>query len=101
MKFSVFTTALVLVLSLVATTVAAQNSYRIRAGDTLRIEVIEDATLNRSALVSPDGRISVPLAGPVRAAGRSIEAVQADLTAQLAANFQSTPNVFVAVERLA
>jgi polysaccharide export outer membrane protein len=102
MKISVFYTALVLVLSqFVASAVYAQQSYRIRAGDTLRIEVIEDTSLNRSALVSPDGRISVPLAGHIRAAGRSIEAIQADLTAQLAANFQSTPNVFVAVERLA
>jgi polysaccharide export outer membrane protein len=102
MKLSVFYTALVLVFTqFIASAVSAQQSYRIRAGDTLRIEVIEDATLNRSALVSPDGRISVPLAGHIRAAGRSIEAIQADLTAQLAANFQSTPNVFVAVERLA
>ena len=102
MKLSVLYTAIALVLSqLVATAVSAQQSYRIRAGDTLRIEVIEDSSLNRSALVSPDGRISIPLAGPIRAAGRSIEAIQDELTSQLAANFQSTPNVFVAVERLA
>ena len=62
MKFSVFFTAAILVVSqFLASAVAAQQSYRIRAGDTLRIEVIEDSTLNRSALVSPDGRISIPL----------------------------------------
>ena len=102
MKLSVFYTLAVLILSqFVASALVAQQSYNIRAGDTLRIEVIEDQSLNRSALVSPDGRISIPMAGPIQAAGRSIEAVQADLTAQLAVNFQATPNVYVAVERLA
>lgn len=97
----IFTMAILVVSQLVAGMAYAQSSYRIRAGDTLRIEVIEDSSLNRSALVSPDGRISVPMAGAIQAAGRSIEAVQADLTNQLAASFQSTPNVYVAVERLA
>ncbi len=103
MRRSLIYTSLALVVSLfVASTVSAQqNSYRIRPGDVLRIEVIEDTSLNRSALVSPDGRISVPLAGPIRAAGRSIEMVQEELTKQLAVNFQSVPNVFVALERLA
>lgn len=102
MKFSVLYTLAVLTLSqLIAGSLSAQQSYNIRAGDVLRIEVIEDQSLNRSALVSPDGRISLPMAGSVRASGRSIEAVQEELTAKLAPNFRSAPNVFVAVERLA
>ena len=43
----------------------AQDGYRIRPGDTLRIEVLEDESLNRAALVAPDGRITLPLAGSV------------------------------------
>jgi polysaccharide biosynthesis/export protein len=77
-----------------------EGGYLLRPGDTLRIEVLEDSTLNRSVLVAPDGRISVPLAGVVRAGGRPIEAVQADLAARLAGNFATAPNVFVSVERL-
>ena len=46
--------ALVLALSLASAAMA--RSYRIRPGDVLRIEVIEDPSLNRSVLVSPDGR---------------------------------------------
>ncbi len=79
----------------------AQDRYRVRAGDILRIEVIEDPTLNRSVLVSPDGRVALPLAGAIRAGGRSIEEIQADISAQLAPNFAAPPTVFVAVERLA
>ena len=85
---------------LAAGTAQAQD-YRIRAGDTLRIEVIEDNSLNRSVLVSPDGRISVPLAGTLQASGRTVEEVQIILADQLASNFAATPNVFVAVERVA
>ena len=47
---------------------AQSASYRIQPGDQLAITVLEDETLNRTTLVLPDGRISVPLAGTVQAA---------------------------------
>ena len=45
---------------------AQSASYRIQPGDQLQITVLEDETLNRELLVTPDGQISVPLAGTVR-----------------------------------
>jgi polysaccharide biosynthesis/export protein len=80
---------------------AMAKPYHIRAGDVLRIEVLEDPELNRSVLVTPDGRISVPMAGTMRASGQPIEAVQRGLAGRLAAAFTNPPNVFVSVERLA
>lgn len=77
----------------------AQDGYRLRPGDVLRIEVLEDPTLNRSALVAPDGRVGLPLAGNVRAAGQTLESVQATLQSRLAPNFAAPPTVFVALER--
>ncbi len=89
------------VLALLAGPAAAQDGgYRIRAGDTLRIEVLQDPGLNRSSLVSPDGRISFPLAGGVTAAGRTVEQVQAELATRMAANFATTPDVFISIERV-
>ncbi|MFV0491065.1 MAG: polysaccharide biosynthesis/export family protein [Pseudorhodobacter sp.] len=79
----------------------AQQDYRLRAGDTLRIEVLEDPSLNRPVLIAPDGRISFPLAGSMRASGRTVESVQADLAAALGPKFAAPPNVFVALERRA
>jgi polysaccharide export outer membrane protein len=79
----------------------AQDSYRLQAGDVVRIEVLEDASLNRDALVLPDGRIAIPLAGSVPAAGRSLDEIQADITARLAPNFAAPPSVFVTLNRLA
>lgn len=80
---------------------AQDGGYRIRPGDTLRIEVLEDPGLNRSVLVSPDGRITLPLAGGIAASGMTVEAVQSALSARLAANFAAPPNVYVSIERIA
>lgn len=97
--FSLMATVALMVLT--ATTATAQNAYKIRNGDILRVEVIEDPSLNRTVLVSPDGRISMPLTGAIRASGKSIEDIQRELAAGLTASFAARPNVFVAVERLA
>lgn len=86
---------------LAALPVAAQDSYQIKPGDSLRIEVVEDANLNRTVLVAPDGRISLPLAGSIQAAGKSVDQVQAELAGKLAPNFQAAPTVFVGLDSLA
>lgn len=80
---------------------ASAQEYKLRAGDVLQIEVLEDATLNRSAVVLPDGRISMPLAGTVQVAGRTIAEVQSELSSRLAGGFATAPTVFVSVGTLA
>jgi polysaccharide export outer membrane protein len=98
---SIFTLLLALLLApIFALPASAQDSYRIRSGDVLRVEVLEDTTLNRTALVAPDGRVTLPLAGSIAASGRSIEAVQAEISAKLAPNFASAPNVYVGIEQI-
>lgn len=84
-----------------SSTFAAAQDYRVQPGDTLRIEVIEDSSLNRSVLVSPDGRISLPSAGAVRAGGRTIEQIQSALADALESSFVTRPNIYVDVESLA
>jgi len=84
-----------------ATAALAQSSYKIKSGDTLTIEVLEDANLIRSTLVLPDGSISFPLAGSIVAAGRTVSQVSNDLTNALTPNFASRPQVFVSVNTLA
>ena len=98
---TLFAAALLACLSLVYVPPANAQGYNIKPGDTLRIEVLEDPSLNRTVLVAPDGRISVPSAGTLRASGQTVESVQNTLTQRLAGNFAATPNVFVAIEQLA
>ncbi|KIC36393.1 polysaccharide biosynthesis/export family protein [Leisingera sp. ANG-M7] len=86
---------------LLASAAQAQSGYKIKRGDTLTIEVLENENLNRSALVLPDGSINFPLAGGVAAAGRTVDQVRSDLTNALTPNFASQPQVFVSVNALA
>jgi polysaccharide export outer membrane protein len=78
----------------------AQDVYRISPGDVLRIEVLEDASLNRDVLVLPDGSFSFPFAGSVQASGLTIGQVQSAVTQGIASNFATTPNVFVNVRQV-
>lgn len=73
------------------------GNYLINPGDTLQIEVVEDAELNRSVLVTPDGRISFPFAGAVPAAGRTVGQVERALSTAMSSDFASPPTVFVSV----
>jgi polysaccharide export outer membrane protein len=80
---------------------AMAEGYAVRAGDVLKIEVVEDPSLNRSVLVAPDGRISVPQAGTIKVAGQSVDVIGAAIAAMMAKDFAATPNVFVSLDRLA
>ena len=82
-----------------AATAQAQD-YNVRAGDVLGIEVLEDSSLNREVLVLPDGRFNFPFAGSVQASGRSTGQIAQEITAGIADNFASQPNVFVSVRTL-
>ena len=86
-------------LFLLATDALAQD-YRVRPGDVLRIEVLEDATLNRDALVLPDGQIAFPLVGTMPVGGRTLDQVRSSLTQALDPNFAVTPSVFVTIAQL-
>ena len=79
----------------------AQTAYRVSPGDVLQLEVLEDSSLNRQMLVLPDGSINVPQGGTVRAGGRSVAEVQADVVAVLTPNFAKAPTVYLAVGALA
>jgi polysaccharide export outer membrane protein len=79
----------------------AQDTYRIKPGDTLQIEVLEDPNLNRNVLVLPDGSISFPMAGTVTAGGRSVALVGRALSEAMAGNFAVAPTVAVSVSALA
>lgn len=79
---------------------ALAQSYAIQPGDVLSIEVAEDNTLNRQVLVLPDGSISFPFAGSLRASGLSTGTLAARLSSAMAADFAAPPTLYVSVSRL-
>lgn len=95
----------VLAVALVAVALFASGAfaqtYRLQPGDTIEVSVLEDPALNRQALVRPDGRISLPLAGTLTAAGRTPEQVQAAIQERLSRDFVTPPTVTVALVNVA
>ena len=84
-------------LILAATSATAQGNYRIKSGDTVAIEVLEDSSLNRQLLVLPDGTVNFPFAGTVVVGGRTAGEVQNAIASAISSNFATPPTVFVSV----
>ena len=57
--------------------------YLLNPGDELQISVWKEPDLTLKVIVRPDGKLSVPLAGEVVAAGRTIVQIQTDITNRL------------------
>ena len=62
---------------------ATANEYVIGAGDRVQVFVWGEPDLSVSALVRPDGRISLPGAGEIMAEGRTSVALQDEITQRL------------------
>jgi len=91
---------LALCLPLLWTSMADAQEYRVRAGDRLTIEVLEDTTLNRTIPVLPGGTITFPYAGSLQVAGQSPTAIGNRISQSLAGVLASPPTVFVSVTPL-
>lgn len=84
----------------ITTEAMAQDGYRIRPGDILSVEVVQDPNLNREILVLPDGSVNFPFAGAVQAGGLTTGQVQAQIAQGIAPNFAVQPSVFVNVRQV-
>jgi hypothetical protein len=70
--------------------------YILGPGDAISISVFGDEQLTVTALIGPDGLISIPLAGAVRVSGRTVDEIRADIAHALSAYIKS-PDVTVTV----
>lgn len=77
--------------------VAEREVYKIGVADVLAVSVWKNPEVSLQQVpVRPDGKISVPLAGDVQAAGLTTDEVKANLTAALA-EYITAPDVTVVV----
>lgn len=77
----------------------APPSYVIGAQDQLSITVYDEAELTGKYRIDNDGFFSFPLLDRLRAAGRSVAELQAELTTRLANGFLRNPQVRVEVDQ--
>jgi polysaccharide export outer membrane protein len=75
------------------------TAYKIGVGDVLHIVVWEEPQLTETAVVRPDGKVSLPLVSELDVAGLTPEAVQQTLTDQLI-KFVRKPRVTVTVQEI-
>ena len=80
-------------------TSAGGASYRIGVGDVLQVSVWEEPQFTESAVVRPDGMISIPLVSEVVVAGLTPESAETMLTARLE-KFLHKPRVTVIVQEI-
>ena len=75
------------------------ESYKMAVGDQLQINVWKNPEVSVSAPIRPDGKISLPLAGDVMAAGKTPEQLARDIEKKLSA-YLKKPNVTVTLTNL-
>ena len=86
--------ALLLVL---ASATASADSYRVNPGDLLRIDVWNEESLAREALVRPDGMIALPMAGEIDTTGRTPAQVGEEIAEALSRFLKDEPRVVVSL----
>jgi polysaccharide export outer membrane protein len=88
------------ILALVAVVWAMTGSaiaQTVHSGDMLEISVYQDPKLDRRVIVGPDGTIGFPLAGHIKAAGRTLESIEGALKDRLQKNYTEPLNITVSL----
>ena len=76
------------------------SEYYIAAGDTIEVFVWREPDLTRDVAIRPDGKLSYPLIGTIKAAGFTIEQLQNEIKERLS-EYIRYPEVTVSVKEFA
>jgi polysaccharide export outer membrane protein len=74
-----------------------EAEYRLGAGDQIRIIVFGNTDLSGEFEVGAEGDIAYPLIGQVQAGGKTLQEVEAEITARLQPDYLKDPSVNVEV----
>lgn len=78
----------------------AAGAYLVGPGDVLQVRAWKNDALSQRVIVRPDGFVTLPLIGDVRAGGRAVEAIAADIAGRAAHFYTEVPVVAVEVAEL-
>ena len=77
---------------------SAASSYHISPHDLLEIKVFQAEELSQELRVNPNGFISLPLIGKIRATGLTQEQLQSNITAALKKSYLQNPQVTIFIK---
>ncbi len=83
---------------LVVATGARAEPYKLQPGDTLEVWVAQDERMNREAIISPDGTLSLPLVGQIEAQDLTVDQLEQELSQKLAGFFKGELNLSVMLQ---
>jgi polysaccharide export outer membrane protein len=78
----------------------ASGAYLVGPGDVLQVRAWKNDALSQRVVVRPDGFVTLLLMGDVRAGGRSVEAIAADIAGRAAQFYTEVPVVAVEIAEL-
>lgn len=73
--------------------------YLLGPGDVIDVAVWKDETLTKSLVVLPDGKISFPLIGEIKAAGRTVPQLKAEITKKISP-YAPDPTISIEVRQV-
>lgn len=76
----------------------ANLGYKLNPGDMIEVSVWKEPDLQRELLVSPDGYVSLPLIGHIKAAGRNVRTLNKTIAEKLS-SFIPDPSVTVTLRQ--
>jgi polysaccharide export outer membrane protein len=76
---------------------SAADNYSLGTGDKVRVIVYGEDDMGGTFDIDSNGTISLPLIGPVKAAGLSAHQLEAEITTDLAAGYLNDPRVNVEI----
>jgi polysaccharide export outer membrane protein len=71
--------------------------YKVGAGDVVKINVWKHDELSQQVTVRPDGALTMPLIGDVKAEGKTVEEIAGDIGQRVHRYFQDQPPVTVQI----
>jgi len=77
------------------------SDYRVGPQDLIEVSVFQVADLNRTVRLNSAGQISLPLVGTLRAGGKTVQELEAEIAARLSEKYLQNPQVSVFVKEFA
>lgn len=76
---------------------ADAQTYRLGVGDKVHINVFSEENLSGDYVVSPEGNVVLPLAGPVKAEGMTVAEFKHEVVRTLILGYVQDPNVAISL----